>query len=222
MDAASVYEIASAEEPTTPYSKTQAPPRVLSSALLAAILSAAAAGTGGVARPHALTTQTFTGPVAPVCSVNLRQDEEGCLLGIQEKIAAIKHYLSLNMTDLAAVLKVGRPTVYTWATAPVTVKSRHRERVDALYEIARDWRALSSTPMGRILREPLADRATMIDLLSADKLAGAALSNAMLQAKEMQDRTEKRLTVTEVAKKAGVKLAFRPRRNWRSSGDLDL
>jgi len=192
----------------------------LNSALLAAVLTV---GTGGIAHLQTVRVQTFTGPVARDCYVHVSQNEEESVLDTQEKIAGIRRYLSLNMTDLAKVLRVGRPTVYSWATAPTTLRSAHRERIDAVYAISRDWRSLSSDPMGRLVREPsLGNGRTMIDLLSVDKLDSTAIHNGMLQMQERQGRLERRLTVAEAAEKAGIKLVSRPRRNWRSRGDFDV
>jgi hypothetical protein len=191
----------------------------LNSALLAAILTV---GTGGIANLQTVRAQTFTGPIARDCYVHVSQNEEESVLDTQEKIAGIRRYLSLNMTDLAKVMRVGRPTVYSWATTPTTLRSAHRERMDAVYAIAREWRSLSSDPMGRMVREPnLGNGRTMIDLLSVDKLDSTAIHNGMRQIQERQGRLERRLTVAEAAEKAGVQLASRPRRNWRSRGDLD-
>jgi len=209
------------EDGTTPSPKVQLPTVTRNSAVLAAIFSAAAVGTGGVANSQVLTIPSFTSP-ACVCSVHVSQDEEERLLDAQEKIAGIRRYLSLNITDLAKVLNVGRPTVYSWATAPVNLHSNHRKQIDAVYEIARNWRALSSEPMGPLAREPLENGRTIIDLLSTDKMDSEAIRKAMLQVQHLQSRVQRRLTVAEAAEKAGVKLASRPRRNWRSSGDLDV
>jgi hypothetical protein len=226
MSASPVYDLTTlveSERRTTPCSNTQLPTMTLNGAVLAAILSAAAVGTGGTANMQAVPVQTFTGPVARVCSVHVTQNEEENVLDTQEKIAGIRRYLSLNMTELANVLKVGRPTVYSWATAPITLRSAHRERIDAVYAIARDWRSLSSEPMGRMVREPnLGNGRTLIDLLSVDKLDTTAIRNGMRQIQERQGRLDRRLTVAEAAEKAGIQLASRLRRNWRSSGDLDV
>jgi hypothetical protein len=208
------------ERRTTACLKTQLPTMALNSAFLAAILTV---GTGGIANLQTVRAQTFTGPVARDCFVQVNRNEEENVLDTQEKIAGIRRHLSLNMTDLAKVLRVGRPTIYSWATAPITLRSAHRERIDAVYAIARDWRSLSSEPMGRMIREPnLGNGMTMIDLLSVDKLDPAAIHNGIRQIQERKGQLERRLTVAEAAEKAGVQLASRPRRNWRSRGDLDV
>jgi hypothetical protein len=207
------------EEPTSPSWKPQSTPLTLNGAVFAAVLSAAAAGTGGVAKPQAIATQSFTSPAACVLSVRVSESEEERLLDTQSKIAGIRHYLSLNTTDLARVLKVGRPTVYSWTMGSVVLRSEHRERLDAVYEIARNWRAVSSVPMGQLVREPLSNGTALIDLLSADRLNLAALHGAMRQIAEQQSLVDRRLTVAQAAARAGVRLASRPRKNWRSSGD---
>jgi hypothetical protein len=223
MNTSPVYALTSlVKEGTTPSPSPQLPTTTFNTAVLAAVLGAATIGTGGVANLQVLNLPTFTSPVACACSVHVRQDEEERLLDTQEKIAGIRRYLSLNITDLAKVLNVGRPTVYSWATTPVNLHSNHRKQIDTVYEIARTWRALYSDPMGRLVREPLENGRTMIDLISEDKLDSEAVSKAMLQVRQLQSRMQRRLTVAEAAEKAGVQLASRPRRNWRSSGDLEV
>jgi hypothetical protein len=210
------------EEPTFTSWMAQSTPTALNGAVLAALLGAAAAGTGGIANPQALVAQSFTSPVACVFSVHVSQDEEDRLLDTQAKIVGIRHYLSLNMTDLARILKVGRPTVYSWTTGEVLLHSAHRKRLDAVYEIAREWRALSSAPLGNLVREPVSNGMAVMDLLSADRLDLAAIRGGMRHMAELQGRSERRLTVAQAAERAGVRLASRPRRNWRSAGDLGV
>lgn len=213
---------ASLEQPTllsltSPSPKAQLPMATLNRVIVAAILTV---GTGGVANPQEANLHTFTGPISHICSFHVSQSEEERLLDAQEKITGIRHYLSLNMTDLARVLKVGRPTVYSWATTTVTLHNAHRQRIDAVYAIAREWRALSSKPMGSLVRQPFEDGRTMIDLLSPQELDAKAIRAGMQLIQEQQGRFDKRFTVAEAAKKAGVQLASRPRRNWRSSGEV--
>jgi len=190
--------------------------------VLAAILSAAVAGTGGFANAQAVALQTFTGATPRAFSIHIGRDDEEGILNTQEKLAGIRRYLSLNATELAKVLNVGRPTVYSWATAPVAMHSKHRERIEAIYQLGRQWRALSSDPMGNSVREPLSNGRTMVDLLSADKLDSVGITKAMLQVRDRDSRAQKRLSVTEIARRSGMQPPSRPRRNWRSSGDLDV
>jgi len=195
---------------------------LVGSTALAALLGVAAAGTGGVATPDAMVSNALTGSVVRVSSGRIMRDEQEVFLTTKEKIAGIRHYLSLNMTELAAVLNVGRPTAYAWASASAALRPKHRDRVDAIYELARNWRIVSSAPMGLLVRESLAGGKTMIDLLSAEDLDVGTVQKAMSQIKEQQDRIEKPLSATQIATKAGFKLASRPRANWRSVGELEL
>ena len=209
--------ISTCECGTTSSSTVQIVPILLNGAALAALLGASAVGTGGVASLQTLATKTLTGSIRVVAV----RDEQESYLNTQEKIAGIRHYLSLNTTQLAEVLNVRRPTVYQWAAVPgVPLKSKHRDRLDAIYNAARAWRMLSPVPMGSLVQEPLADGRSVYDLLCEDSLDSKIIHNAMLQAKEQQDRIQKRLTVAEVAARAGVKLASGPRTNWRSGMDI--
>lgn len=212
----------SMEHATTTSSKSQTKPVLLGSTALAALLGVAAVGTGGISTPDAMVTNTFTGSVVSVSAGHITRDEQEVFFTAKEKVAGIRHYLSLNMTELAAVLNVGRPTVYAWASVSAAVKPKHRYRVDAIYELARYWRSLSSVPMGLLVRESLPGGRSMIDLLSAEDLNVETVQKAMLQIKEQQDRIEKPLSATQIAAKAGFKLASRPRANWRSVGELEI
>jgi DNA-binding XRE family transcriptional regulator len=216
MNAASIYEI-----PASDRERTTASPAILTTSVLA-LAMLFGPGTGGAATAAPVSAVgTSTGIVVANGTVTPKRVEENDVLSTEEKIAGIKHYLSLNMSDLATVLNVARPTVYQWERGPGALRSKHRLRIDAVYKAARAWRALSSAPMGAFVREPLAEGRNMLELLSGD-LESPAIRDAMLQTKELQDRTEKRLTVAQVAQEAGVKLASRPRRNWRSMNDLDV
>ncbi len=207
------------QERTAPSAKPQPQPMALNGAVLAAVLGFAAVGTGGVANANVISPQISTGPVVYAHSVNLREREQERLVDTQEKLAGIRHYLSFNITDLAAVLNVGRPTVYSWFADSVVLQTKHRERVDAIYRLARDWRTVSSIPIGQLINEPLPNGTTLLQLLAAERLDAAEIRTAMLRIKELRDRTEKRVSVVESAKRAGVKLASKPRRNWRSPGN---
>lgn len=198
---------------TTSSSSGQILPMMLNGAVVATLLGASVVGTGGVASPQTLTTPMPTGSLRAVAV----RHEQDSYLSTQEKISGIRHYLSLNMTDLAAVLNVGRPTVYQWTAVPNTLlKANHRERLNAIYKAARYWRTLSAMPMGPLIREPAGDNRSMLDLLSSDRLNLQLIHSRMRQLKEMQDRFQKRLTVAQVANRAGVKLASRPQKNWRA------
>jgi hypothetical protein len=217
------YPVVAAMEPgTTASSRTSSKPILLSSAALATLLGAAAVGTGGIVGPDAMVTNAYTGSVVCVSASRITRDELEVFLTTKEKIAGIRHYLSLNMTELAAVLNVGRPTVYAWASVSAAPSPKHRDRIGAIYELARYWRSLSSVPMELLARESMPGGKTMIDLLSVENVDIETVRKAMLQIKEKQDQVEKPASVTTLAAKAGVKLASRPRSNWKSAGELEL
>ena len=70
------------------------------------------AGTGSTFGPSAVYDIQRTSNVS--YHVSLPSSVRGVFLGIREKLVATRHYFGLSVTDLARVLRVGRPTVYSW------------------------------------------------------------------------------------------------------------
>lgn len=108
-----------------------------------------------VVMPHAVTT-----PEAPI--------------GYIETLGRVKHYLSLNTSELAAVLGVGRPTVYAWMQGG-PMRPTNRERLALVYGIATKWWNRSKQPLGSFLQLKGANGQSVFDLLKADVVDEAAL-----------------------------------------------
>jgi AcrR family transcriptional regulator len=145
------------------------------------------------------------------------------LLDTQEKLAGIRHYLSMTVTDLAKVLRVGRPTVYAWLRDGADLRAEHAQRLESIYRIARKWRMMSSRPVGAFLNQPLTAGETLRSLLSERALDELAIQSAFSQIRNASSRTTRRPSVAEVAKQRGFKLATtQPPRSWSSDEDLDV
>ncbi|MDD3179481.1 MAG: hypothetical protein PHQ04_03935 [Opitutaceae bacterium] len=95
-------------------------------------------------------------------------------VGDVEMLGRVKHYLSLNMSELAAVLNVGRPTVYAWMQGG-PIRPGNRERLAAVYHVAQDWWKRAGQPLGSFLHLQRADGQSMLDLLKADPVDAAKL-----------------------------------------------
>ena len=109
--------------------------------------------------------------VVPVCRETLPAPSSPSL-SIQDQIAAIRGALSLQMKELAAVLKVQRPTVYAWTNGDSAPQPNNRVRLQNLWQIAREWNRLSRLPLGKeglhtVHRE---DGRTIFDLLQQDPI----------------------------------------------------
>jgi DNA-binding XRE family transcriptional regulator len=145
------------------------------------------------------------------------------LLDTQEKLAGIRRYLSMNVTNLAKVLRVGRPTVYSWLREDADLRGEHAQRLEKIYRIARKWRMMSSRPVGAFLNQPLSAGETLLSLLSARTVDELAVQGAFDQIRNASSRTTRRQGVVEAAKQRGFKLATtQPRTRWSTDEELDV
>src|SRR6266851_2653713 len=73
-------------------------------------------GTGGTMTMEMLDVKSPTGSaiVFRFPSTYKRRQVQAPFLLPQEQLAGIRRYLSLSVSDLAKVLRVERPTVYSW------------------------------------------------------------------------------------------------------------
>jgi hypothetical protein len=159
----------------------------LNNAVLAAVFFV---GTGGFALPqmaaHSANPQminrTSSGPIeVRVIGESGEVVDTNRLLDTQEKLAGIRRYLTINVTDMARVLLVARPTVYSWFRDETSLRGRHLQRVEAIYGIARRWRRISSQPVGIFLSQPLSSGDSLLGLLSAKALNEPKIQDAFAQ-----------------------------------------
>jgi hypothetical protein len=200
------------------------------SAVLAAVLLGVTlvqpppVGTGGFATAQALNYLPGNPSVARIAhepdgSIVAQQH----VLDTQEKLAGIRHYLSANVTEMAKVFRVGRPTVYSWLRDDPGLRANHARRIDEIYEIARMWRSTSNKPIGEFMSRPLDSGATLLELLSANSLDESAIQSAFIQIAQAASRKAQRLSAADVAKKRGFRLApTQPITNWASKDEVDL
>jgi DNA-binding XRE family transcriptional regulator len=180
-------------------------------------------GTGGVAIPRTIN-------YVPSGMLHVRVSggydstiDSDRMLDAQEKLAGIRRYLSMSVTDLAKVLHVGRPTIYSWLRDEATLRAEHAQRLEVVYGLARNWRMISNRPVGSLLNQPLASGITPLSLLSAKTLDELEIQSAFAQIQDTLSRTVPRRGVAEVAKQRGFKLAtIREPNNWSSNEDFDV
>ena len=129
-------------------------------------------------------------------------------LDVRRQLAFVRHYLSLNTTDLSKVLLVERPTVYAWLDGKWDPKHENKGRIRKLYQVARTWQEISKQPIGKLLREPAESDASLMDHLVRNSLEGAAINRVLGLIGEMAERKEKTKrvhSVREIAKQRGFK-----------------
>jgi hypothetical protein len=85
-------------------------------------------------------------------------------------IAVIASELSLNTSELARVLHVRRPSIYSWMRGGRIKRFQNIERLSAIYDIALRWRQFGKLPLGDLVRQPSSRTKTLIELLSLSVL----------------------------------------------------
>jgi transcriptional regulator with XRE-family HTH domain len=137
-----------------------------------------------------------------------------------EQVASIRSSLSLQMKELAQLVGVERPTVYSWLNQRNTPHAANRERLHALYRIARHWAQLSSAPLGKALHEVDADGESIFSLLAQTPLPVSAVRARLAHAAERAAETAPRrgTSVRELAAKHGIDL----RRVADRQDDIDI
>jgi DNA-binding XRE family transcriptional regulator len=91
-----------------------------------------------------------------------------------EKLARIRANLSLNVTEMARVLKVERPTIYAWMRDDtVALRSENRLRLDRLHSLAKRWEERSTLPVARLLRDSNDAGESLLELLEAERFDDA-------------------------------------------------
>ena len=104
--------------------------------------------------------------------------EQERIRDVPEALGAVRHYLSLNTTELARVLGVSRPTVYSWAeNGPI--KPENRKRLEKLWRITQEWRSISEKPAGTLVRDPGPDGQSLLALLEADPINDLMVSRQL-------------------------------------------
>jgi DNA-binding transcriptional regulator YiaG len=127
---------------------------------LIAVIGAPSTSHPGAARQRA----TRPSPPAPVTP-----DE---MLGI------IRAAFSLTVTELAQVLRVQRPAVYSWLAGDAEPREQNLRRLISLTTLAEHWMDVADAPLGAGRRLPGPDGRTPLEILSQEVLdedLGAAL-----------------------------------------------
>lgn len=189
-----------------------------------ALLTAAfLVGTGGFATPQALNVPAVHSVAKIAHELVQSSIATQHLLDTQEKLAGIRQYFAVNVTDMARILGVGRPTVYSWLRDDPTLRANHARRIDEVYRLARKWRSMSNRPVGDFISRSLNSGQTLLDLLSAKTLDESAIEKALAQVAETVNNKARRASVVEIAKRRGFKLApVQPTRNWASGDEVDV
>jgi DNA-binding transcriptional regulator YiaG len=129
-------------------------------------------------------------------------------LSHNEMIAAIRSSLSLQIKELAEILHVQRPTVYSWIKDEVEPSASNRERLQQIYRIASNWNRLCDYPAERLVRAAGTDGHSVLELLKADEITDedivSRFEGLALQRRKMKAEADsKRPTAESIAQRHG-------------------
>jgi hypothetical protein len=182
------------------------------SALPLILASSLLVGTGGSATAETLDVRPRTGTAAVIfrfpSSCGRRREQTPFLLP-QEQMAGIRRYLSLNISELAKVLLVERPTVYSWLKGEAVPRSGNSDRIAKIYSIAHEWRAMSSEPIKNMLNMKYGDDTTLLTILSEQTIDEVAARRVLARYREALNRVPRQKSVAEIAKQRGIQIEMR-------------
>ena len=87
-----------------------------------------------------------------------------------EIVSIVRAALSLNITELAKVLQVKRPTIYAWLGERAEPQGHNVRRLNELLGVARYWMRRTNTPLGAFVRQADRTGQSLVDLLSKEVL----------------------------------------------------
>jgi hypothetical protein len=158
--------------------------------------------------------QSFAGTSPLIVNASsLRRVEAFVLRDAAERISLIRSTLSLNVTELAAVLHVERPTVYAWIGGTAQPNARNSTRIEAVSAIAREWATFSGLPLGSLRNLPDPSGKSIVNLLKAQALERPRILAAFKAASQklLADRSRPRgLGLRERAREKGLEIATPP------------
>lgn len=85
-----------------------------------------------------------------------------------EELRYIRRHLCLNMSDLASLLGVSRPTAYAWLDGDEPEEA-HYHSIVRLSRIAKQFESLHLANIGKLLRRPVFDGRSLLDKLKASE-----------------------------------------------------
>lgn len=89
----------------------------------------------------------------------------------KEQINALRKYIGFNISEIAVILGVKRPTIYEWLEAEnPKLRESNRKRLDEIYSVCEIW---AKTNLGRIdayIRKAIIDGRSLFDLLACKKI----------------------------------------------------
>ena len=140
---------------------------VIKTAMAATLITVVAygAGTGGVITPHGLQTLSNQCYIPKIFK---QKENKPDIRSPVEHIAFIREIFSLNMSDLANILNVSRPTIYAWLDGQEP-KPEKLSYIQKLSLGAERIKTLNIVRIDSLVRRPIFNGSSFIDKLKNDE-----------------------------------------------------
>lgn len=156
---------------------------------LVAPLLVLTAGTGGILTAHN-TAEIARWFYDPLIHIEPSRAQQADMRSPAEHVANIRDVFSINMSDLATVLGVTRPTVYAWL-AGQEPKEEAIIRIQQLSQAADEFNRANITRLDKLVHRPALNGRSLLDILKTNEDPAAALAILKVIAdKEAQARRE--------------------------------
>jgi len=139
---------------------------------------------------------------------------------VDEVVADIRSALSLQIKELAEILGVQRPTIYSWLQGNQKPQEHNRDRLIQLQRVAAIWNGFNHLPLGKAVREKLnSDGKSLVDFLKQESLDIVAIESHM---RAMSDQLSKQILAPSEQKKSVRELATIAGQNLSLVGDQQM
>lgn len=176
-----------------PYSSSIKPKNTYSSHAaikLVAPLLVLTAGTGGIMTVHS-TAELNRWVYDPRIHIEPFKTKQVDMRSPAEHIANIRDVFAVNMSDLASVLGVTRPTVYAWLAGQEPKGEAVIRRIQQLSRAADQFNQANIIRLDKLVHRPILNGRSLLDILKADEDPIAALPTLKATAdREAQIRRE--------------------------------
>ena len=130
-----------------------------------------------------------------------------------EQLGDLRSVFGLNVSELATVLRVQRPTVYKWLKNG-TLRPKNAKRLGELHNLAVKYRDKGLTSVARYLHAPVNALPSLIELLVADSLDTDAVVAVLEKLLERQTpKASFRSRVSEAIEQHGFEDATKEEQN---------
>lgn len=136
-------------------------------------------------------------------TIELAIAELAVVQSVADIVAEVRERLSLSVTELAAILKVGRPTVYAWLRGDSDPHQRNLDRLELVKGIAAEWWALTGRPVYRHLRHSFDESGrSLFGMLKADPIELGTIREHFERLAQLPEKRP--VSVKELATKHGI------------------